>query len=53
MYTLFTGKMSGAFEGASTLEDSAILEHSQLSGIHPFMSAESITLADQHVRMCA
>lgn len=34
------------FDGISGLESSHLMEHSQLSGIHPFMSAESINLDD-------
>lgn len=32
------------FDAVSGLETSHLLEQSQLSGIHPFMSAESINL---------
>lgn len=34
------------FDGVSGLESSHLMEHSQMSGIHPFMSAESINLDD-------
>lgn len=39
------GKTKGLFGEVSDVK-SAILDHSQLSGIHPFMSAESINLDD-------
>ncbi|CAK1601958.1 unnamed protein product [Parnassius mnemosyne] len=39
-----TSKMKNMFEGLSGLENSASVDHSQLSGIHPFISAESISL---------
>ncbi|XP_063821161.1 serine/threonine-protein kinase greatwall isoform X2 [Ostrinia nubilalis] len=39
-------KLQGMFDGVSGLENSQLMEHSQLSGIHPFMSAESINLDD-------
>ncbi|XP_041975441.1 serine/threonine-protein kinase greatwall isoform X2 [Aricia agestis] len=38
-----TSKKKNMLDG---LENSPILDHSQLSGIHPFMSAESITLEE-------
>ncbi|XP_050347820.1 serine/threonine-protein kinase greatwall isoform X2 [Nymphalis io] len=41
-----TSRMKSVFQGIDTLENSPILDHSQLSGIHPFMSAESINLDD-------
>ncbi|XP_050347812.1 serine/threonine-protein kinase greatwall isoform X1 [Nymphalis io] len=41
-----TTRMKSVFQGIDTLENSPILDHSQLSGIHPFMSAESINLDD-------
>ncbi|CAH0405421.1 unnamed protein product [Chilo suppressalis] len=41
-----TSKIQGIFDGVTSLENSQIMEHSQLSGIHPFMSAESINLGD-------
>lgn len=40
----FSGKLKDLFEGVGGLENSPMMDHSQLSGIHPFMSAESITL---------
>ncbi|KAL0851225.1 hypothetical protein ABMA28_007069 [Loxostege sticticalis] len=39
-------KLQGMFDGVSGLESSHLMEHSQMSGIHPFMSAESINLDD-------
>ncbi|KOB66542.1 Uncharacterized protein OBRU01_20955 [Operophtera brumata] len=39
-----TSKLKELFEGVGGLENSPMMDHSQLSGIHPFMSAESITL---------
>ncbi|KAG6457714.1 hypothetical protein O3G_MSEX010447 [Manduca sexta] len=41
-----TSKLRGLFGGPHASENSPILDHSQLSGIHPFMSAESINLDD-------
>ncbi|CAH2102602.1 unnamed protein product [Euphydryas editha] len=41
-----TTKLKCTFRGINTLENSPLLDHSQLSGIHPFMSAESIHLGD-------
>ncbi|CAG4978992.1 unnamed protein product [Parnassius apollo] len=37
-------KKKDMFEGLSGLENSPLVDHSQLSGIHPFISAESISL---------
>ncbi|XP_047527130.1 serine/threonine-protein kinase greatwall isoform X1 [Vanessa atalanta] len=41
-----TTRIKSVFQGIDTLENSPLLDHSQLSGIHPFMSAESINLDD-------
>ncbi|KAM3967872.1 serine/threonine-protein kinase greatwall [Aphomia sociella] len=39
-----TSKHKAMFGGVAGINDSNLTEHSQLSGIHPFMSAESINL---------
>ncbi|CAG9796654.1 unnamed protein product [Diatraea saccharalis] len=39
-------KLQGVLDSISGLENSHVMDHSQLSGIHPFMSAESINLDD-------
>ncbi|CAB3240565.1 unnamed protein product [Arctia plantaginis] len=41
-----TCKLRGLFDGVSALETTPILEQSQMSGIHPFISAESINFED-------
>lgn len=41
-----SAKVKCTFRGIDTLENSPLLDHSHLSGIHPFMSAESISLGD-------
>ncbi|XP_075971918.1 serine/threonine-protein kinase greatwall isoform X1 [Anticarsia gemmatalis] len=41
-----TSKLRNLFDGVSALETTPILEQSQMSGIHPFMSAESINFED-------
>ncbi|XP_050666259.1 serine/threonine-protein kinase greatwall isoform X6 [Leptidea sinapis] len=43
-------KQRGLFDGTSGLESSNSVEHSQLSGIHPFLSAESIHVEDVPAR---
>lgn len=40
----FVGKLKSLFDGVSGLESSPLLNQSHMSGIHPFMSAESINL---------
>lgn len=39
-------KLRSLFDGVSALETTPILDQSQISGIHPFMSAESINLEE-------
>ncbi|XP_068626577.1 serine/threonine-protein kinase greatwall isoform X2 [Battus philenor] len=39
-------KLKDPLDGASGLESLPLVDHSQLSGIHPFLSAESINLDD-------
>lgn len=46
---IFPGKLKGLFDGEGCLQNSPLLDHSQLSGIHPFLSAESINLDDNLV----
>ncbi|CAH2050327.1 unnamed protein product, partial [Iphiclides podalirius] len=39
-----TSKLRGMIDGVNRLHDSPMVDHSQLSGIHPFLSADSINL---------
>ncbi|CAH2050328.1 unnamed protein product, partial [Iphiclides podalirius] len=39
-----TTKLRGMIDGVNRLHDSPMVDHSQLSGIHPFLSADSINL---------
>lgn len=46
----FKGKLKNLFDGKCASGSSSALDQSQLSGIHPFMSAESISLDENAVR---